>query len=385
VRDFNGTDPDDDSLVWSISTNASWLSIGSANGTVWGVAPPDIRSFYANLSVSDGFGGVAWLNYTLSVGNLPPSITTVVANMVSARRASFSYDMNASDPNLDPLIWSLRSNASFLAMDPVNGTLSGIVSSVPSSYWIEVTVSDGLGGIDFRNFSLGVVNRPPAIFVSAPSTVEAGASYSGSFSGTDPDDDPLSWSLTTNATWLLIDAATGQLYGTPSLGTYFANLSGRDPYGGVAYQNFTITVQAQSTTPPDGPPGLRSELWTFPLIALLFGVLIAIVMPRRRPIIESAFLIDQTGRVRFEFAIPGTPYDEGRLQSTLRGVNWKGLGRVSDPPYTLHIKPDPSGDWIFVSRTSDTDRVTKSAEKLLSKMQGDVTSRKKPRLSERSS
>jgi len=247
-------------------------------------------------------------------------------------------------------------------------------------------VSDGLGGVDFRNFSLAVVNRPPAISVSAPSTGEAGASYSGSFSGTDPDDDSLSWSLTTNATWLLIDAATGQLYGTPSLGTYFANLSGRDPYGGVAFQNFTITVQGQSTTPPpDSPPGLRAELWMFSLIALLFGLLIAIVMPRRRPIIESAFLIDHTGRVRFEFAIPGTPYDEGRLQSTLRGVSWKGLGRVSDPPYTLHIKSDPSGDWIFVSRTSDADRVTKSAEKLISKMQGDVTSRKKPRLSERSS
>ncbi len=386
VRDFNGTDPDGDTLFWSISTNASWFSIGSANGTVWGGAPPDIRSFYANLSVSDGFGGVAWLNYTLSVDNLPPLITTVVANMVLARRAFFSYDMNASDPDFDPLIWSLRTNASFLAMDPVSGTLSGIVSSVPSSYWIEVTVSDGLGGIDFRSFSLAVVNRPPAIFVSAPSTAEAGASYSGSFSGTDPDDDPLSWSLTTNATWLLIDAATGQLYGTPSPGTYFANLSGRDPYGGVAFQNFTITVQGQSTTPPpDSPPGLRSELWTFSLIALLFGVLVAIVMPRRRPIIESAFLIDQTGRVRFEFAIPGTPYDEGRLQSTLRGVSWRGLGRVSDPPYTLHIRPDPSGDWIFVSRTSDSDRVTRSGEKLISKMQGAVTSRKKPRLSERSS
>ncbi len=386
VRDFNGTDPDGDTLAWSISTNASWLSIGSGNGTVWGAAPPDIRSFYANLSVSDGFGGLAWFNYTLSVGNLPPSITTVVANLVLARRAFFSYDMNASDPDLDPLIWSLRTNASFLVMGPSSGTLSGIVSSVPSSYWIEVTASDGLGGIDFRNFSLAVVNRPPAIFVSAPSTAEAGASYSGSFSGTDPDDDPISWSLTTNATWLLIDAATGQLYGTPSPGTYFANLSGRDPYGGVAFQNFTIAVQGQSTTPPpDSPPGLRSELWTFSLIFLLFGVLIAIVMPRRRPIIESAFLIDQAGRVRFEFAIPGTAYDEGRLQSTLRGVSWRGLGRVSDLPYTLHIKPDPSGDWIFASRTSDSDRVMKSAEKLISKMQGDVTSRKKPRLSERSS
>jgi len=385
VRDFNGADPEGDTLVWSISTNASWLSIGPANGTVWGVAPPDIRSFYANLSVSDGFGGFAWLNYTLSVRNLPPLITTVVANIVLARRASLSYDMNASDPDFDPLIWSLSTNASFLAMDPVSGTLSGIVSSVPSSHWIEVTVSDGLGGVDFRNFSLAVVNRPPAIFVSAPSTAEAGASYSGSFSGTDPDDDSLSWSLTTNATWLLIDAATGQLYGTPSLGTYFANLSGRDPYGGVAFQNFTITIQGQSTTPPPDSPGLRSEPWTLSLIALLFGLLIAIVMRPRRPIIESAFLIDQTGRVRFEFAIPGTLYDEGRLRSTLRGVSWRGLGRVSDPPYTLHIKPDPSGDWIFVSRTSDIDRVTKSAQKLISKMQGHVTSRKKPRLSGRSS
>ncbi|TLZ59602.1 MAG: hypothetical protein E6K13_09580, partial [Methanobacteriota archaeon] len=66
-RDFNGTDPDLDTLTWSVTTNAPWISIGSANGTVWGKAPSTVGVFWVNVLASDGFGGSASDNYTLTV------------------------------------------------------------------------------------------------------------------------------------------------------------------------------------------------------------------------------------------------------------------------------------------------------------------------------
>lgn len=373
IRDFIATDPDNDTLSWSLSTNATWLSIGPSNGTVWGMSALSVGSFYVNATTSDGFDGSAGVNYTLFIDNTRPLIAATGAALISFRRSPVVYDLNASDPEGDPLAWSLRSNASFLSIGPVNGTVFGVAASVPSSYWFEATVSDGRGGEDRRNLTLLVVNRPPQMSISASSTGTSGDPYSGQFSASDPDDDALTWSLSTNATWLSLDAASGTLTGTPLAGVYYVNLTVRDPYGGSAFTNFTITVDARSTPPlPDNPSGLRSELWTFSLITLLFGILVAIVVPRRRPVVESAFLLDQAGRVRFEFAFPGTVYDEVRLRSTLRGVNWRGQERVHDPPFTLYVRPDSRGDWIFVSRTSDADRVTKSAEKLIAKMLGGV-------------
>jgi hypothetical protein len=364
VRDFNGSDPEGDSLLWSISTNASWLSLGPANGTVWGVAPPAVALYYVNLGLSDGFGGSATDNYTLSVGNVAPAISNPIGSSTSFRRASVSIDFNASDPESDTLAWSLRTNAGFLTLGVANGTVSGLTPNVPASYWVELTVSDGFGGSDVVNFTLSVVNRPPQASVTAPATAIENDAYQGTFSGTDPDGDALSWTLATNATWLAIDPISGTLSGTALAGVYFVNVTARDPYGGLAYQNLTVTVaRASAQPPPQEPPVIEGGLVTITLgvVALAILAFSAAALRRRRDL-EQAFLLDSSGAVRVRYDAPGAPFDEVQLMALLGAQDRAGMDTIAAKPHTLHVVRRDEGEWILVSRNKDVARVVKAAE-----------------------
>ncbi len=372
VRDFNGTDPDNDTLVWSLSTNAPWLAVGSANGTVWGVAPAAVGVFYIEVGAVDGFGGSTSNNYTLSVGNLAPSISNPIGNAVSLRQASFAVDFNALDSDGDALTWSLRTNAGFLSVNIADGTVTGLTWNAPATYWVEVTVSDGFGGTDRLNFSLIVVNRPPQAIVTASETGRENELYEASFSATDPDSDPVGWSLATNATWLTLDPGNAKVTGIALPGVYYVNLTASDPFGGVAFRNFTVRIAAAPIIPNE-PDGLGGELFLLIVIAAALGVLLgAVLLPRRRQIVDQAFLIDQDSEIRFHYSTPGAPFDEAKLWSHLQGQPWREMTSVAAHPHTLHVVRREGLHWVIVSRSSDASRVIRAAEKLFMAAQMDL-------------
>jgi hypothetical protein len=370
LRDFNATDPDGDTLAWSMSTNASWLSFGPANGTVWGLAPSSASTYYVNVRVADGFGGSASDNYTLSVGNLAPAISNPVVTVTAFRRVSVAIDFNATDADADVLTWSLRSNATFLSVGPANGTVSGLPANVPAAYWVEVTVSDGFGGTDVVNFTLKLVNRPPQVSSTAPSTAVENDTYQGTFLGTDPDADVLSWTSLTNATWLAIDTGARMLSGRAIAGVYFVNLTARDSYGGVAYRNFTITVSAVVVQPPPQGPPQTPFIVAGGLATIVIGAaaLAIIAVPaaasRRRRVLEQAFLLDLSEAVRVRYDASGPVFDEPALIRLLQAHDWRSVAMFPAEPHILHIVHRPEGDWVLVSRTEGVDRVLKEAQPL---------------------
>ena len=375
VRDFNGTDPEGDPLAWSMSTNASWLALGFANGTVWGVAPSVAQTFYVNISLRDGFGGSASDNYTLSVGNLAPAISNPIASAVAFRRASFVRDFDAGDPESDVLTWSLRTNAGFLSLGAANGTAFGLVPNLMTSYWVEVTVSDGFGGLDRVNFTLSIVNRPPQATLTAPSAAVENATYQGTFVGTDPDGDALSWTLETNATWLTIDSRNGTLRGSAVYGIYFVNVTARDPYGGVAYRNITITVSRTAAQPPPLEPPIVAgglAILILGVVALAIPVFVA-TAARRRKDLEQAFLFDSSGGVRMRYDAPGAPFSETEVMSLLGAQDRSQTDAIFADPHTLHLVRRNEGEWVLVSRSTDAARVMKAAGPLFASASKDWT------------
>ena len=375
IRDFNGTDPEGDPLAWSMSTNASWISLGPVNGTVWGIAPATAGLFFVNIGLSDGFGGSASNNYTLSVGNLAPSISNPIASAVAFRRASFVRDFNASDPEGDMLTWSLRTNAGFLSVGAANGTAFGVIPNLMTSYWVEVTVSDGFGGSDRVNFTLSIVNRPPQATLTAPLVAVENDTYQGTFVGTDPDGDTLWWTLRTNATWLTIDPMNGTLRGPAAYGVYFVNVTARDPYGGVAYRNITVTVsRASAPPPPPEPPIIAGGLAILALgvVALAIPVFVATAARRRRDL-EQAFLFDSSGAVRMRYDAPGAPFNETEVMSLLGAHDRSQTDTISAEPHTLHLVHRKEGEWVLVSRSADPARVVKAAEPLFASASKDWT------------
>ena len=73
----------------------------------------------------------------------------------------YLVDYDAVDPDVgDVLTWGLVTDAGFLGIDSSSGVLSGTPLNVDiGTYFVNVSVSDGNGGVDFSNFTLTVFNE----------------------------------------------------------------------------------------------------------------------------------------------------------------------------------------------------------------------------------
>jgi hypothetical protein len=253
---FEANDPDfGDILAWSISyTNADgWLAIDPNTGVLSGIPDnSDVGMWTVNVMVNDGNGGKDWSNSTITVSNVndPPEISTPDINNAD-EDTSYSNEYKATDIDSDQasFIWNLSSNATgdWLNIDPLTGILYGITdNSNVGMYWLNVSVSDGNGGLDFHNFGLIINNVPPTIITTNEEVVCNGSKYLVDYESTDDDQGPLTWNLDTNATtWLGIDSVTGELSGTPTnlhVGSYWVNISIDDGNGGTDSTYFILTV-----------------------------------------------------------------------------------------------------------------------------------------------
>ncbi|MCK5561275.1 MAG: hypothetical protein KAJ51_11795, partial [Thermoplasmata archaeon] len=264
--DYNATDIDSllTKQTWYLETNASWLKISSRTGVISG--SPTIANlgwFNVNITIEDGDGGQDWHEFILTVirENKPPIITTIDVISVTVN-VVYWVDYEAVDDYtpFDKLFWSLETNASWLNIEPNTGVLTGLPKlSDAGEYWINISVSDGEGGLDFHNFTLNVYttpNQPPTILTEDKITAIVNIAYSVDYNAID-DRTPiynLKWSLQTNASWLSIDTSTGVLSGTPEfgdLGWYWINVSVKDDENGLDYHYFTLKVLKVPNNAPE--------------------------------------------------------------------------------------------------------------------------------------
>ncbi len=369
-RTFTALDPDGDPLTWSMAANATWLTIGMGNGTIWGTRPLGNHTFYVNVSVRDLYGLRDFDNYTLTVGNIPPRITTAAGN-TSGFRVAFNRTLGAYDADGDTLNWSLATNGAFLSIDPSTGAVTSAGTPPPGTYYARVSVVDGFGGSDSVNFTVAFLNRPPSISATPQGTAIGGTPYGAAFPATDPDGDPLTWSLATNATWLSMDSP-GHLYGRPVPGTYYVNVTARDAYGGTAYHNYTLVV-----TPAPGSPLDSLYLWTI-LGALVAAsvVLLSFVAYRRRPkgdVILKAYLFTDKAVVLQELVSdkeePAVKFREifkFLVGGKVAGDHWLDL-----PPYKVAVVQEGKLHLAAVSRVDKQASVMGEAHKLLLSLLGD--------------
>ncbi len=362
-RDFNATDLDGDALAWSLSTNATWVAVGPVNGTVWGRAPTLGARYYVNASVADGSGGRASVNYTLTVGNSPPTITTPPIS-TSSLRGPLTKAMAATDPDGDPLAWSLATNASATSINAATGVITGSGIPPPGAFYYHVTVADGLGGQDSVNFTITFLNRPPDITGTPVATATPGGMYESSLVATDPDGDVVTWSLATNATWVSLDSS-GRLVGTAVAGTYYVNVTARDPYGGTASRNYTLVVQA---TPVVGIG------WLYPgLLAGVVGAAVGLgifLVYRRRPkgdLILKAYLFSDRAVVLQELASDkeDPPIKLVDILKLLPGGKVEGEKWLKLPPYRVAVVREGDHNLAAITRNPSSSAVLPEARRLL--------------------
>jgi len=272
--DYDAFDIDtpENSLIWTMDTNASWLRFESTTAVINGTpSNDDVGEYWVKISVSDS-EYMDYSNFTLEVINVndPPRIITK-DNITAFEDEVYEMDYEVKDVDNTPneLSWIISSNAEWLAIDTVNAIINGTPTNDDvGEYWVNISVSDN-EYLDFTNFTLTVVNTndPPSIITEDKTNITVGELYSVNYEAEDidPVSTTLTWSLKTNASnWLTIDKITGWLNGVPAkgdAGVYWVNVSVTDGENGWDCHNFTLKV-IRLPTKENNPPVLSNASMT---------------------------------------------------------------------------------------------------------------------------
>jgi hypothetical protein len=274
------SDPDGDTLSFAATNLPAWAAISASTGEVTGT-PGDANvgmTQMITVEVSDG-NAVAQLEpFQIQVRarsttptptptpppadpiNRAPTISGTPANIVVAG-AAYSFTPGASDPDGNPLSFSIDNRPSWAAFSTTTGRLSGTpaAGNVGTTTGIVIRVSDGTVSTALPTFSLQVTaapptNRAPTITGTPPSGVVAGTAYSFTPSAADADGNSLTFGIQNRPSWASFNTTTGRLSGTPTtaqLGT-FSNIAitVSDGTATTSLAAFTITVTAPANRAP---------------------------------------------------------------------------------------------------------------------------------------
>ena len=240
-------DPDGDALGYSLTTDAPFLTL-SPEGLLSGTpSTGDKGEYTVTIEATDGAATVA-TTFTLTVPNQSPVVNPIQDQSVLVNDL-LSADIAAqfNDPDGDALGYSLTTDAPFLTLSP-----AGILSGTPSTgdkgeYTVTIEADDGTATVA-TTFTLTVPNQSPVVNPIQDQSVLVNNSISTDVAGQfgDPDGDPLTYSLSTGATFLSLSGGT--LFGTPSTGdqgVYSVTIAANDGAATVA-TTFTLTVPNQS-------------------------------------------------------------------------------------------------------------------------------------------
>ena len=270
------SDADGDTLSFQIFNPPPWASFDSATGALTGTPGPiDVGSYRGiAIVVTDGIASASLPSFEITVAtrNSAPTISGAPGTSASTGVA-YAFQPQAVDADGDALTFSIGNRPSWAAFDTSTGRLSGTpgIGDVGSYASIAISVSDGTANAQLPSFTITVTsgNRAPIISGTPQATVLTTSTYSFMPAASDPDGDPLSFSISSQPVWAAFDSTTGRLSGTPTaadIGSY-ANIRISVSDGTVSAQlpafSITVTPTANgsatlSWTPPtentDGSP-----------------------------------------------------------------------------------------------------------------------------------
>jgi hypothetical protein len=249
-------DADGDALVFGIDAKPAWLLFNTTTGLLSGTPTTGDVGMHRGIVVwvSDGKAQTLLPAFDLMVtaptaNNRAPTISGTPATSVEIN-AQYTFTPTASDPDNQPLAFSIRNRPSWAAFDAATGRLQGTPAAAGTFADIAISVSDGQIAVPLASFTIVVtpppVNRPPVISGAPLTSVEAGSAYAFVPTASDPDGDALTFSISGRPSWATFDTALGRLAGTPPAGTTgtFGNIviSVSDGAGSASLPAFAIAV-----------------------------------------------------------------------------------------------------------------------------------------------
>ncbi|NLX56889.1 MAG: tandem-95 repeat protein, partial [Planctomycetaceae bacterium] len=126
--DVNATDPDvGDTLTYSLTTAPSGMTINASTGLIsWTPTNAHVGANAVTVRVRDAAGAAENQTFSITVANTndPPTITSTPVTSATAD-AAYSYDVNASDPDVgDTLTYALTAAPNGMTIDATTGVIN---------------------------------------------------------------------------------------------------------------------------------------------------------------------------------------------------------------------------------------------------------------------
>lgn len=270
----SASDPDGDSLGYSIVNRPSWASFNSGTGRLSGQPGSSHAGNYNNIviSVSDGSLSASLAPFSINVSdvNNAPKISGSPVQALK-EKVAYNFQPNASDADGDNLTFSISNRPSWASFSNSTGRLSGTPDYDDGGEYnnIVISVSDGKDSVSLPTFRIEVldVNSAPVISGSPSGSVQEGSAYSFKPSASDPNGDPLSFSVNNKPSWASFNSSTGLLSGTPDINDVrtYSNIvvSVSDGSSSASLPAFNIVVSALPTQP--GQQGSITVNWNAPV------------------------------------------------------------------------------------------------------------------------
>ena len=233
------------------------------------------------VTVEDGQGGFDAQSYVVQIvvepGNRPPIINSTPVYAATSDRP-YQYAVTAADPDGDTVTFSLDRAPAGMDIEPTSGLITWTPSTAQEDdHTITVVATDPDGARGTQSFTVTVApNQAPTITSTPVENVPAGGIYAYDVWATDPENDPLTFTLDTAPAGMSVDSF-GRIRWQPEIddiasGPHTVEVTVADPYGADASQAFEIQVTADTQAPSviltaNAPQVLRDEEVLFELTA----------------------------------------------------------------------------------------------------------------------
>ncbi|MCV7252575.1 hypothetical protein H7J86_10415 [Mycobacterium hackensackense] len=190
-----------------------------------------VKSETFTVTVTDGHGGTVTKSVKVAIApaNANPVISTVSAGAPNTKGV-VSGQISATDADNDTLTYSGASTANgkvvvnaktgAFTYTPTAAARHAAVGNPAASDTVTVTVTDGYGGTATKNVVVSILadNLPPTVGVSVNQPDSATGVVTGKVTGTDPDNDVLTYSAPGNTVKgaVSVNATTGAFTYTPT-------------------------------------------------------------------------------------------------------------------------------------------------------------------------
>jgi len=160
----SASDPDGDTLTFSVVGNPSWMTLDPATGVLSGTTPNyETNVEEIKLSVSDGIltSSLEPLSISIVNGNHVPTIEGIPTTYIE-KNEQYSFTPIAQDLDGDALTFYIANKPSWAEFDSETGTLEGITPDEDSVYQdVSIYVYDGqsLAYLEPFTITVGVIEE----------------------------------------------------------------------------------------------------------------------------------------------------------------------------------------------------------------------------------